>query len=172
MYLCRRGIRMLRECDGKCMRTSLKLLLLLTTALLLTGCQQSTGDVGETCRNREECKEGLKCGDNTCYDPSRVTIKNAIGSSRPLSGESSKTCLKSRACKDYGRCSPSVAGGCVPSLPSHCEQAAIGCKQKDRCTFVPDQNECCTDATGKNCNPKLGDRVLFKKKSPEEKSEK
>ena len=161
---------MLRKCHGKCMRTPIKVLLITLTVLLLVGCQQGTGDVGDSCRNREECKEGLKCGDRTCYDPSRITSNNGSRATQALGGEASITCLKSRACKTYGRCSPSVAGGCIPSLPSHCETATIGCKQKERCTFVPDQNECCTDATGKDCNPKLGDRVRYKKKSPTKKS--
>ena len=166
MYLCCSRVCLLRKCNGERMRTALKSVLLFLLALGAMGCQSPSGEVGDHCRNRSECKEGLKCGDNTCYDPNAIKAP-ASGDTMPSTKDAMVTCAKSRECRTHGRCSASVAGGCIPTLPSHCERATVGCKKRKRCTFVPEQNECCTDETGVDCNLKLGDRVRLKKEKKE-----
>ena len=143
------------------MRTTVMKAFIFAFLWLGLGCYSPTGDVGDPCRNRSECREGLKCGNRTCYDPTAtgtLTEENPISSTQ----EAMVTCAKSRACRTHGRCSADVAGGCVPTLSAHCENSTVGCKKRKRCTFVPEQNECCTDKTGRDCNPKLGDRVRYK----------
>lgn len=145
-------------------------LLGLTLLLGFLGCQELSGEAGASCRNRGDCSTGLKCSDGLCYNPetafqaaeelAKRTQKVRLSES---ASEGTMTCQKSKECKTQGRCGASLAGGCVPTLPSHCQTATIACGRKKRCTYVPNQETCCLDATGQVCNPRLGDQVQVKK---------
>ena len=135
---------------------------LLPLVLTLIQCESRSGGVGDPCRNRSECNPDLKCSGGLCYSPEAPSSATV----NPPDKSQSLRCHQRQECRQYGRCSEGVGGSCIPTLDAHCKKATVGCKRLKRCTYVPTVHKCCTDMTGSDCNPVMGQKVPILETDP------
>lgn len=135
-----------------------RFLLVLFLLPLLLHCDRKRGDVGAPCQNRGDCLADLRCGGGECYSPNAPVSSDELKKNVP--------CYQTPECRQYGRCSQAVGGSCIPSMEEHCKRSTVGCKRLKRCTYVPNVHQCCTDETGTNCNPVMGQKIRAPKKDP------
>jgi hypothetical protein len=149
---------------GMRFRENLFTLVLATTALVATGCEEEKKPTvnaveaelepakpkvqqGQACTKNEECAERLGCGpDKTCQpfktieclgrDQACKKEGRCQGSDKGCIAGSNEDCKRSEACKQHGQCTAND-GKCTVGSDADCADL---CKEQGRCTA--EEGEC------------------------------